>query len=1039
MLNNLWLIVSALLVFLMQAGFLCLESGRTRSKNSINVAAKNIADFILSTSLFWLLGFGLMFGNSQFGLIGGDKFLFGLDNSAYEICFFLFQMMFCSTAATLTSGATAERMTFMGYIYVTAILSVVIYPITGHWAWASIYQGEQQGWLESIGFIDFAGSTVVHSVGGWVALAAVLIIGPRLGRYDRRSRFPSGSNLPMATMGTLLIWFGWFGFNGGSVLQINDQVPKILLNTFLAAIWGGLIASCLHYFDKRFVDVGYILNGIIAGLVGITASCDAVSPLSAAFIGMVSGIVVYYGTLWLEKKRIDDALAVIPAHLMAGIWGTLAVAFFADPQQLNTGLTSFQQLISQLIGIISIGLYSFSISYILLRIVNSFVPLRVSEEDEKQGLNIAEHRASTELIDLLGEMEQQQNLGNFTSPVNEEPFTEVGQIAQKYNQVITRINHEMSQKDFAIDQFQASEKRKSAILDSSMDCIISIDWEGKIIEFNPSAERTLGCLKKQVVGKKFTQYFVLDDDRESVEYSLRHSFSSASGLLLDRRNTIQIKRISAHPFPAEVTITSTRMKDDARIEFTLHIRDVTREQKLQSRLKFLAYKDPLTSLSNRAFMMKSLSEAIRMARLHSETVALFFLDLDKFKKINDTLGHKAGDELLCEVANRLTKVSRAEDLIARWGGDEFVVVIKGDINNEIISNKARNILEIMRMPVEISQKQFNIPTSIGISLSVNGKVETDNLIQEADIAMYTAKENGRDNYQIFQPYMAENATKAINYERLMKIGIAEQQFHLVYQPKVFRSQENVIALEALIRWQHPEKGLISPAEFIPIAEESNLIIQLGEVVINQALNQLHKWMAQGLTPVPVAVNISGKHLISDELLPFIKQQLTLYSIPGTLLEIEITEGVLIQDIESCIKVLEELKALDISISIDDFGTGYSSLNYLKRLPLDILKIDQSFIEECDSKEEDTEICATIINLAKNLNLDTIAEGVETKKQLNTLLQLGCEVFQGYYFHKPLCAENIAALLIPTDENILEDRVTTCSHSTAELKLDNSGG
>jgi len=402
-----------------------------------------------------------------------------------------------------------------------------------------------------------------------------------------------------------------------------------------------------------------------------------------------------------------------------------------------------------------------------------------------------------------------------------------------------------------------------------------------------------------------------------------------------------------------------------------------------------------------------------VAKLHNETVALFFLDLDKFKKINDTLGHKAGDELLCEVAKRLTEAAREDDLIARWGGDEFIVVLRGKINLDVISKKAKDILEIMRKPVEISKKQFNIPTSIGISLSVCGQTHADNLIQEADIAMYAAKESGRDNYQIFQPHMAENVTKSATYERLIKIGLAEKQFYLVYQPKVFRSKDNIIALEALIRWNHPQQGVISPTDFIPIAEESNLIIQLGEMVINTALMQIREWIDQGLSPVPIAVNVSGKHLISEELVPFIKQQLVLFSIPGSLLEIEITEGVLIDDIEICISVLEELKALNISISIDDFGTGYSSLNYLKRLPLDILKIDQSFVEECHRKDEDTEICATIINLARNLNLSTIAEGVETEGQLDTLLKLGCEVFQGYYFYKPLEKSAISKLLSPT--------------------------
>lgn len=1010
MLDNFWLLISALLVFVMQIGFLCLESGRTRSKNSINVAAKNISDFILSTSLFWLVGFGLMFGSDFMGLLGTDHFVFGENNSASEMSFFLFQLMFCGTAATLTSGATAERMTFIGYIFITAILCLFIYPLTGHWAWASLFNTENTGWLESIGFVDFAGATVVHSVGSWVALAAVLIIGPRIGRYDTNFRFPSGSNLPMATMGTLLIWLGWFGFNGGSALTMNWQVPGILLNTCLGAVWGGFIASSLHYFEKRFIDVSYILNGIIAGLVSVTAACHAVSPLSAAVIGMVSGVILFYGTKWIDRLRIDDALYVIPAHLFAGIWGTVAYALFAKAEYLADGVTRSEQLAVQLFGVAVIGLYSFFVSYILLLILNIFIPLRVNAKTEIQGLNITEHQASTELIDLLSDMEKQQDQGNFATPVKEEPFTEVGQIAKKYNEVITRINEQMCQREIAMNQFQASERRKSAILDSSMDCIISIDGHGRILEFNPSAERTLGCLKSQALGRKFFNYFVLATDKGDFENSLEHRFSSAKGLILNRRNRTQLQRISGHHFPAEITITSSGAEEMARTEFTLHIRDVTRDQKMQSRLTFLAYKDPLTHLSNRTHLMKRLHEEINVAQREGETVALMFMDLDQFKKINDTMGHKAGDELLCEVAHRLKRVCREEDIISRWGGDEFIVVLSGALTQELICDKAQQILEIMRHPVEINGKQFSLPTSIGISLSIGGASVADQLIQEADIAMYSAKSNGRDIFSVFEPYMAEKATKAVTYERMIKRALLNRQFHLVYQPKVKHSPQEIISLEALIRWNHPEKGPIPPSDFIPVAEESGLIIPLGEVVISQAIQQLADWKGQGLQPLPVSVNISGNHLISDDLVPFIKHQLSLNAIPGKLLEIEITEGVLIQDIERCIEVMEELKRLEISISIDDFGTGYSSLNYLKRLPIDILKIDQSFVDECASKEEDGEICATIINLAKSLNLDTVAEGVETQEQLETLTSMGCEVFQGYYFYKPLRAEEIGKLL-----------------------------
>jgi Amt family ammonium transporter len=1012
MLENLWILISAMLVFIMQAGFLCLESGRTRSKNNINVAAKNVIDFLISAALFWLVGFGLMFGQSTLGFIGSSHFFFGENSNATELSFFIFQMMFCGTAVTLTSGAVAERMTFLGYIYVTIVLSVVIYPIIGHWAWGGAILPDNQGWLQALGFVDFAGATVVHSVGGWFALAAVLIVGPRLGRFTNEQAFPTGSNLPMAALGVFLIWLGWFGFNGGSTLVLNDQVPLILLNTSLSAIWGGLTVTLLHYKHRKFVDIGYSLNGIIAGLVGITASCHAVSPKESALIGVVSGSVLYLGTLWLQRLKIDDALSVVPAHLMAGIWGTLAVALFGDPVVLGTGLDFSQQLQTQITGIISIGLYSFGLSYFLIGLINKFYKIRVSVEDEMLGLNVSEHHAKTELIELLSEMETQQRQGDFTSSVKEEPFTEVGQIAEKYNQVIAKVAIEITQRDSAIDQFKMSERRKSAILDSSMDCVVSIDGDGKVIEFNRTAEKILGSLKKHIVGNDFIQYFVCEEDRLTIEKSLFHGFSTGEGLILNRRTTLQLQRLSGDLFPAEVTITNTHLGAKHRTEYTLHIRDIAQEMKLQSRLQYLAYKDPLTGLSNRTHMMKALRIFVETAQTQNLSVALFFLDLDKFKKINDTLGHEAGDELLREVASRLKSISREADVIARWGGDEFVYIILGKLDRYVISQKAEHILEQLRRPVLISKKEYKIPTSIGVAISKNGDINADNLIQFADIAMYHAKEKGRDNCQFYTAAMGESAAKALTLEHEIKKALAKSQFFLVYQPKVKKDTNTniIVGVEALIRWRHPSNGEVLPSEFIPMAEESHLIVEVGEFVLTEALLQLRRWLDAGIEPVPISVNISGHHLMTEEFFPFIAQLLKRYGINGSLLEIEITEHVLIQDIERCIIVLNKIKSLGLSISIDDFGTGYSSLNYLKRLPLDILKIDRLFVSECNTINEDKTICSAIVNLAAGMNLKTIAEGVETHEQVTTLHALGCHNFQGYYFYKPLLANDLTPLL-----------------------------
>jgi len=1006
-----WLLITAFLVFIMQAGFLCLETGKIRSKNSINVAAKNISDFIIAVLVYWAFGFALMFGESQNGLWGGSEFFFGDQQSPYQISFFLFQTMFCGTAATLLSGAVAERMSFVGYLTISLVLSAVIYPVVGHWAWSSVYIEGNAGWLQEYGFVDFAGSTIVHSVGGYVALAAIVIIGPRIGRFDNQQAMPVGNNLPMSVLGTLLLWLGWFGFNGGSTLVLNEHVPKIILNTCLAAVAGGLVSSLCHYRARRFFDVGYILNGVIAGLVSITAGCHVMSTQAALVVGLVAGLVLYWGTLWLEKLKIDDALGVVPAHLFAGIWGTFAVAVFGDLSLIGTGLSRAEQVYAQLLGIVSIGVYSLSLSFILLWLINRFIPLRVSREDELQGMNVSEHHASTELIDLLDSMASQQRRGQFSDPVPVEPFTEVGQIASQYNQVIDRVNSEISKRDDAIESFRASEKRKSAILDSSMDSIISIDLEGRIIEFNPAAERTFGYLKEQVINKSFITLFVLPKDQQEVASSLAFKFSSSQGLLRHRRNSITLTRHSAHEFPAEITITGASFGSSMDNEFTLHIRDVTRQLKLRDKLRQLAYSDPLTGLYNRTYLMEALNKIALRKHEGRSQVLLFFMDLDRFKKINDTLGHKAGDELLCEVAKRLVDVTRASDIIARWGGDEFVILFTDSVTIDLAHKKANAILSIMRQPLELDGRVINIPTSIGVAFADVAEIKAEQLIQHADIAMYYAKQRGRDNYQLFEAEMAHKAARSFDYEQEMQKGLNEhQQFSIVYQPKV-NAERKLLGLEALMRWNHPQEGNISPSEFIPLAEESDLIIQLGELAIAQVCQQLFVWKKLAYPKIVVSVNISGKHLVSGRLEPFVSKMLQQYQLDGEQLEFEITEGVLLTDIERCIEVMSGLKQLNIQISVDDFGTGYSSLNYLKRLPIDVLKIDRSFVEECASTVEDGQICSTIINLANNLELVTVAEGVETREQLDFLQHHGCYIYQGFYFYRPMSADAITQLLL----------------------------
>ena len=433
-----WLLVCAALVLFMQAGFTALESGLVRSKNSINVAIKNFANFLVASSLFWLFGFGLMFGVDAGGLFGTSSYLFESDR-AFLTAFFLFQLGFIATATTLMSGAVAERMRFGGYLVMATFVAAVTYPVFGHWAWGSgslVGRDGSDGWLKELGFVDFAGSSVVHSVGGWVALAAIIVLGPRIGRFGPGAIPIRGHDLPVTTVGVFVLWVGWYGFNGGSLYGLTPEVPAVILNTTVAAAFGGLAGLALTWLRDGHPDVVTIMNASLAGLVGITASANLMSPWKAAIVGIVSAAVMQAVSLALERLHIDDAIDAVPVHLGAGVWGTLAVGLLGDADAFPSGASRTEQVAIQLIGIGTCFLWAFGVGYVVLSLINRWFPIRIDAAGELAGLNIAEHGATTELADLLTDMDEHHRTGDFARPVRVEPHTEAGKVALEYNRVL---------------------------------------------------------------------------------------------------------------------------------------------------------------------------------------------------------------------------------------------------------------------------------------------------------------------------------------------------------------------------------------------------------------------------------------------------------------------------------------------------------------------------------------------------------------------------------------------------------------------------
>ena len=435
-LDTIWVVGCAGLVLLMQPGFMCLESGLTRSKNSINVAVKNLADLGISICFFWVFGFAIMFGTSLLGWVGTSGFFLNFDNNSALAAFFIFQTMFCGTATTIVSGALAERLKFGGYIAIAILISGLIYPLFGHWVWNGTNGTQLTGWLAQIGFVDFAGASVVHSVGGWVSLAALLVVGPRTGWKSHRIH---GSNLPFSVLGVMLLWVGWMGFNGGSTFALTDQVPIIIAHTIMSGGAGMVSAAALSWWQHRILRPETLINGSLAGLVAITGACHAVSTPIAVLIGIIGGWGMLAVTALMRQWGIDDGVDAVALHGASGIWGTLAVAFFGNLDQLNTGLSRHQQLGVQLLGAFVCFLWAFGLTYLLLKTINRFFPLRVSVEAEEIGLNVAEHQAKTEVYELFQVMDEQRRTQDFSLRVPEDPFTEAGKIARRYNQVMDSL------------------------------------------------------------------------------------------------------------------------------------------------------------------------------------------------------------------------------------------------------------------------------------------------------------------------------------------------------------------------------------------------------------------------------------------------------------------------------------------------------------------------------------------------------------------------------------------------------------------------
>jgi diguanylate cyclase (GGDEF)-like protein/PAS domain S-box-containing protein len=570
-------------------------------------------------------------------------------------------------------------------------------------------------------------------------------------------------------------------------------------------------------------------------------------------------------------------------------------------------------------------------------------------------------------------------------------------------ELLSKIQHE----DQHINHEINSCEHISKIINLLPDLIWLKDCDGKYLAYNKKFKNFVSVDDSDIIGKRDEDFFDKECANISIEYDKKVIKIKES---ITYEDELKFKDGSYRGYYE--TVKTPIIDNNGNVSSILCVaRDISERKEKEKQLRQYAKYDVLTGVANRTLFMERLTHLLEQRIQPNRYHAVLFIDLDHFKNINDTFGHSIGDKVLKMVSQKLKKSIRKGDTVSRHGGDEFAILLENLKSPLDAAKIAQNILDLLKKPLLINEHHFHITTSIGITISPTDSTDAETLLRFADIAMYKAKNNGRDNYAFYTQDLSQQAQERISLEEDLHKAIQNDEFELYYQSQINASTKQIIGAEALIRWNHPTKGLIMPIKFIPIAESSGQIIAIGKWVIKQAMQDISKWKKQNLPIEVLSINLSVRQLNDKAILDIIKNTLKKTGCKPEWIEFEITEGYAMSDHQAATSLLEEISKLGFKISIDDFGTGYSSLAYLKRLPIQKIKIDQSFLQDIPGDVDDEAIVSAVIHIAKSLNLSIIAEGVENSPQQDFLLEHGCIHAQGYLYTRPMPKDKFEQYII----------------------------